>query len=110
MNRHTNRKLAALGPTIPLIASMLLGGCSSGGSLTCSDYAAKSFTDQTSAVADLLRDHGLAPQDIGNVQGATRAITSYCRPSALQHGKALAHANKPIEDAVDWHANDWSTK
>ena len=89
------------------VAATLVGGCSAGGAPTCNEFAAKSFPDQTSAVSELLRDHDLAPHDVGNVQGVTRAITTYCRPSALQHGKALAHGDKPIGDAVDWKAGTW---
>jgi uncharacterized protein YraI len=88
---------AGMSGGIALAVALTLTGCSSAGSTACSDYNTQSITDQTSTLRNLLREHDLDPNDFGNIQGVTAAVTSLCG----------SNSSATLNEATDWDAETW---
>ena len=92
-------------PKLPMIAAVALtaavaAGCSStGDSVTCTEFNAQGMSEQQSTLQDLLREHDLVVLDIGNIQGVTESVTSFCSKSG--------NSGAPVNDAVDWDSGTW---
>lgn len=66
--------------------------------MTCGQYRDKTFSEQGDVIRDLLREHDLNEYSYQNIQGATRAVDSYCIWSS---------DSSKIGDAVDWDSEYW---
>ena len=83
---------------MPVVAvALTLTGCSKVGGMTCGEYTAQDFSEQTDTLRSLLREHDLEPDDIGNVQGVTRAVTSLC----------MSDPSAELDGATDWDSDTW---
>lgn len=95
---------------VALAVSGFTTACSATGrTVTCDQYAAEKFTDQTSTLSDLLNAHDVAPGNMVNVMGVTNAVSQFCGETAseLLGGHASRNNSRPIDDAVDWNSKTW---
>ncbi|MCW2534249.1 MAG: hypothetical protein JWP62_3819 [Blastococcus sp.] len=95
MARIIRRAVAALAPM--LAVTLTVSGCSQAGGMTCGEFNAQGISEQTDTLRSLLREHDLEPNDTGNVQGVSTAVTSLCSsdPSA------------ELDAATDWESDTW---
>lgn len=73
--------------------------------MTCADYGAKDFSDQTNVIMRMIQDHGLDPTS--NVIAAAQIgvdVNSFCGLSGLAGSGSKPTKNQAasIEKAVDW--------
>lgn len=93
---------------LAIMAATTLTGCSNAGKTTCSEYAAKSYSDKQSTSKALLQEHDLEPNDIGNTVGLSKALDSFCGlPGGFQPGTASRNGSSPLNEAVNWSAKRW---
>lgn len=82
------------------LAAAVAAGCSStGDSVTCTEFKAQGMSEQQNTLQDLLREHDLVVLDIGNMQGVTDSVVSFCSRSG--------NSDAPVNDAVDWDSGTW---
>ncbi|WP_139282059.1 hypothetical protein [Rhodococcus zopfii] len=91
-------KLALVG-ALALTATVAAGCSSTGDSVTCTEFTAQSMSEQQTTLQDLLREHDLVVLDIGNIQGVTDSVTSFCSKSG--------NSDAPVNEAVDWDSGTW---
>lgn len=102
------RRVNALAILLTLAAAMSLTACANPGSITCSEYAAKSRSDRTATQKALLGAHDLEPNAMGNALGIQKAINSYCGVNGItQTDPATKNASSTLEKAVNWSAKSW---
>ena len=90
------RSTSALGLVL-VASSVFLAGCSDAGGTTCEEYNAQGIGAQGETLGDLLREHDLDPNDVGNIQGVTQAVTSLC----------LSDPSATLDEATDWESDTW---
>lgn len=91
-------KLPIMG-ALALTAAVAVGCSSTGDSVTCTEFTAQSMSEQQSTLQDLLREHDLVVLDVGNMQGVTDSVVSFCSTSS--------NSDAPVNDAVDWDSGTW---
>lgn len=102
MKRTSSIHLVVLG-----CAASLTISCGATGALTCSEYAAQTFTEQTDTIQALLTERRLEPNDVGNTLGASAAVNAFCGTPGLGSTDATRNVDRPIEEAVDWDSPTW---
>lgn len=103
-----NRRHALAAITVTIMAAACLTGCSNAGKTTCSEYAAKTYSDKQSTSKALLEEHDLEPNDVGNTVGLSQALDSFCGLSGgFKAGTASRNGSSQLNDAVNWSATRW---
>lgn len=96
------RVISVVGATI--ITTTALTACSSPASTTCADYAAKTTTQQTLLVRDLIKSHGLDPDSnyyaVGKIQADIDMFCGYFPGGTA----AKSNQNVAIDKAIDWNS------
>ncbi|WP_159828983.1 hypothetical protein [Arthrobacter sp. 9AX] len=85
-----------------------MASCSNAGATTCSEYAAKTYSEKQNTSKALLQEHDLEPNDVGNTVGLSKALDSYCGlTGGFQPGSSSKNVSSTLDKAVDWSAKRW---
>lgn len=104
--RHAFRRFGAT-VAIAVMTMGALGGCAGSGTLSCQDYAEKSFEEKGEVIRSLLSENRLEPTDSGNVLGASTSIDGYCGTFGPMPGSATRNVDSAVEGAIDWDSPIW---
>jgi hypothetical protein len=103
--RKQPRRAWLISLAVWLICLPSLGGCSSAGDTTCSEWGSMDQSQQSDVLTDLLRENRLDPLSWSNALGATEAIDAFCGSSMLT--PANRNMDRPIDEAIDWDSDTW---
>jgi hypothetical protein len=87
----------AVATALAACALLALTGCTDTGAITCDEFQAQSIVERGETLSDLLREHDLEPNDVGNIQGVNAAVSQLCSSG----GTAT------LEQATDWDSDTW---
>ena len=90
--------------------AVVLTGCSSTGSMTCSEYGDLDASGRQSALNSLLREHDLETLDAFNQIGLEENVDQFCGISTSfgdDVEPATQNLDRPLDESTDWDSQYW---